>query len=187
MLRLDELQAAGYYPATDQLSCVLCDPTNGTDSSFSNGFSMTATWTPAALSTAGKCSCRNATAASVISPVQDSGRQLSRCLTCPANTTADSSSGACVPSSGPVQTPDSDLAYVLNTLNAQGAAISTTTATQVSSQHQHAAYSQSATGLKRFVTEQYHNSTQWFSSPQREISQDLTSMQSYVPTIQQQL
>lgn len=124
-------QAQGYYPAADQLSCVLCDSTAGNDTSFSNGFSMAASWTPAALTNTGRCTCVTLTASSVLSSMQDNGRTYGRCLDCPAGTTADKDSSSCVPAGGAVQTPGTDLAYVLSTLNAKGAGISASTATQV--------------------------------------------------------
>lgn len=63
--------------------------------------------------------------------MQDNGRAFRRCLQCPAGSSPDASSGACVPPSGPLRTAASDLAYVLGALNARGAGISTSTATQV--------------------------------------------------------
>uniref|UniRef100_A0A383WB01 Meckelin n=1 Tax=Tetradesmus obliquus TaxID=3088 RepID=A0A383WB01_TETOB len=62
--------------------------------------------------------------------MQDNGRAFRRCLQCPAGSSPDASSGACVPPSGPLRTAASDLAYVLGALNARGAGISTSTATQ---------------------------------------------------------
>jgi hypothetical protein len=71
-----------------------------------------------------------------MSSMQDNGRAFQRCLQCPAGSSADASSGACVPPSGPLRTAANDLAYVLSALNAKGAGISATTATQVGEQLQ---------------------------------------------------
>lgn len=125
------LQAAGYFPAADQLSCVLCDPTSGVDSSFSNGFSMSATWLAASLSSAGACICSSSTTTSVVSTMQEYGRTFQRCLQCPTDSTPNSNSGSCDPAHGQQRTPAGDLTYVLSTLNAKGAGISVSTATQV--------------------------------------------------------
>lgn len=129
------MQASGYVLAADKLRCVLCDSSTGNDTSFGNGFSMSISWLPAKATAAaaggGTCQCVAAAAGTVISSVSDAGMQLQRCLVCPAGSTADASTGSCVPPSGPVQTAARDLAYVLSTLNAKGAGISPPTATQV--------------------------------------------------------
>ena len=130
-MALSALQAAGFVPSADKLSCVLCDASSGNDTSFSNGFSMTTAWQPASLTPAGACQCSSAAAGTVLSTVADAGRELQRCLVCPAGTTADASTGSCQPPSGPLQSPAKDLTYVLSTLNARGAGILAATATQV--------------------------------------------------------
>lgn len=118
-------------PAADKLSCVLCDASSGNQTSFANGFFMTTAWQPATLSAAGTCQCASAAAGTVVSTVSDAGRDLQRCLVCPADTTADASTGACTPPSGPLSNPAKDLAYVLTSMNANGAGILAATATQV--------------------------------------------------------
>jgi hypothetical protein len=128
------LQDAGYFAAADQLTCVLCDSTNGSDASFSNGFSMSAAWQAATLSPAGVCSCTSASNQSVMTTVSDSGRVFQRCLQCPAGTTANSSTASCMPVfTGLPSTAGADLAYVLNSLKSRGAGISGLTALQVGS------------------------------------------------------
>lgn len=52
------VQAAGYVPSADKLSCVLCDPSSGNTTSFGNGFSMVSAWEPAALTVGGACQDR---------------------------------------------------------------------------------------------------------------------------------
>jgi hypothetical protein len=118
--------------APDKLRCVLCDASAGNDTSFSNGFSMAATWLPAAPAAGGvSCRCAAAAPGTVVSTVSDAGQLLQRCLVCPAGTTADASTASCVPPSGPPQSAARDLAYVLSALNGRGASILQTTATQV--------------------------------------------------------
>lgn len=129
------VQAAGYVPSGDKLSCVLCDPSSGNTTSFGNGFSMVSAWDPASLTAGGACQCSTAAAGTVISTVSEAGRDLQRCLVCPAGSTADASTGTCVPASGPLSTPLKDLTYVLNDLNSQGAGILAATATQVGAQY----------------------------------------------------
>lgn len=128
---LPTAQSAGYVPAADKLSCVLCDASSGNQTSFTNGFSMTTAWQPATLSAAGTCQCASAAAGTVVSTVSDAGRDLQRCLVCPADTTADVSTGACTPPSGSLSSPAKDLAHVLSSMNANGAGILAATATQV--------------------------------------------------------
>jgi hypothetical protein len=129
------VQAAGYVPSADKLSCVLCDPSSGNITSFGNGFSMESAWQPAALTAGGACQCSAAAAGTVVSRVSEAGRDLQRCLVCPAGSTADASTGTCVPASGPLSTPMKDLTYVLNDLNSNGAGILAATATQVCAYH----------------------------------------------------
>lgn len=127
------LQAAGYVPSADKLSCVLCDSSSGNATSFSNGFTLTTAWQPASLTAAGICQCSSAAAGTVVSTVSSAGRDLQRCLICPAGSTADASTGICTPPSGSLSTPAKDLAYVLADLNSNGAGILAAMATQVRS------------------------------------------------------
>lgn len=129
-------QTAGFFPAPDQLGCVLCDPTNGSDVRFANGYVLSAAWGPSSLSAARACACTPDAAAaangSAISAAStDRGLSFQRCLVCPAGTAPDAATGACVPPSGPLPTPAGDLSYVVGALNARGAGILAQTATQV--------------------------------------------------------
>lgn len=125
------LQAAGFFPADDQMGCVLCDPQAGSDDTYSSGYSEHSAWEASTLGANGKCSCAGPSTGRVMALMSSGGRRYSRCVVCPSGTTADTNSGSCLPGSGPPRTADGDLSYVVTALNAKGAGINPTTATQV--------------------------------------------------------
>jgi hypothetical protein len=63
------------------------------------------------------------------------GQYYKKCITCPAGTTPDSATGSCQPSTSAGAVKQTDLAYVLATLNARGASLNSQTATQASWQN----------------------------------------------------
>jgi hypothetical protein len=130
------------FTGPDGLSCVLCDPGSGSDSSFAAGFMMSTQWVPATLSPAGTCSCgpnaaalaANASSAGAVLTAMEGegGLGLKRCVLCPTGSAPDAAGGSCVPTSGGgPRSAAQDLAYVLTALNARGAGIVPMTATQV--------------------------------------------------------
>jgi hypothetical protein len=126
-------QSNGFFPATDGLGCVLCDGSTGSDASFEGGFTLAASWQPAALSAAGRCGCAAPGGGLVNADMAAGGRRFRRCVVCPSGWTADAAGGVCAPASGPPRTPDGDLGYTVAALNRRGAGIDPLTATRVRS------------------------------------------------------
>ncbi|GBF95222.1 meckelin [Raphidocelis subcapitata] len=127
-------QANGFFPAPDGLGCVLCDSSTGSDASFAGGFTLAASWQPAALSAAGRCGCAAPGGGLVVADMAAGGRRFRRCVMCPTGWTADAAAGVCAPASGAPRTPEADLVYTVAALNARGAGINLQTATQATIQ-----------------------------------------------------
>ena len=126
-----QLQAKGYFPSPDGLQCAYCSTEPGSDSYVKEGLSASSTWVAASFAS-GSCSCPDISK-TVLSYISEYGMLFARCISCANGTKPDAGVGSCTANTTLVESPELDLKYSLRALNAMGAGIVETTATQVSS------------------------------------------------------
>ncbi|MEW5313740.1 MAG: hypothetical protein WDW38_005281 [Sanguina aurantia] len=109
VLNISSLQCGacptGFFPSTDQLSCITCDGTSGKLFDFQTGVALSQAWTAAALTADSlKCACSKASNppnfTTIIAQVLYNGTEQQRCVTCPNGTLPDPLGVSCVPIGG---------------------------------------------------------------------------------------